>query len=347
MSSTLLEHAQKYGAPIIDENTATFIWQGKRPPRLMGDFTLWHQGSPVEMKAAGPDLWTYTLELPTDAYIEYVYRDGDQRFLDPLNKYVVPNGMGKINNYFGMPQYRPTELARRKRGAPKGKTVRQVLKTEGFLSSPERVAYFYQPPVDGPVPLVVVWDGFDYLRRARLPVIVDNLVLQKRIRPVALAMVQNGGLARLQEYSCSDVTLGFLQSVVLPTAQKLLNLSQETGSYGVMGASMGGLMALYTGYRLPEIFGKVLSQSGAFTVITQDTVIYDLIQNGIKKPLRIWMDIGKYDFGSLTRANPRMLEILRGRGYDVTYREYPAGHNYPAWRDNVWRGLEHLFGSPG
>lgn len=107
---------------------------------------------------------------------------------------------------------------------------------------------------------------------------------------------------------------------------------------------MGGLMALYTGYRLPEIFGKVLSQSASFTVDKTDMSIYELIQHGERKPLRIWMDVGKYDFGSLTRANPRMHELLCQRGYDVTYREYPAGHNYPAWRDDVWRGLEHLYG---
>jgi enterochelin esterase family protein len=107
---------------------------------------------------------------------------------------------------------------------------------------------------------------------------------------------------------------------------------------------MGGLMALYTGYRLPEIFGRVLSQSGAFTVGKTDMVIYELIQHGDVKPLHIWMDVGKYDFGTLTRANPRLYDLLCKRGYPVTYREYPAGHNYPAWRDDVWRGLEHLYG---
>jgi enterochelin esterase-like enzyme len=39
-----------------------------------------------------------------------------------------------------------------------------------------------------------------------------------------------------------------------------------------------------------------------------------------------------------------MRDLLLGRGYDVTYREFNAGHNYPAWRDDVWRGLEALFG---
>lgn len=344
MTLSLLELAQKHGAPVIEGNSATFVWQGKRPPRLMGDFTQWHQGPAMDMKAAGADLWSYTLELPVDAYLEYVFRDGDRRFLDPFNKRIVPNGIGKTNNWFAMPQYQPTTLARRRRDVPKGELIHQDLKTQGFLASRERAVYFYRPPVEQAVPLVVVWDGYDYFRRARLPIIIDNLISQKRMQPVALAMIQNGGPARMQEYACNEATLGFLQSVVLPLSKSILNLSQAKGSYGVLGASMGGLMALYTGYRLPEIFGKVLSQSASFTVDKTDMSIYELIQHGERKPLRIWMDVGKYDFGSLTRANPRMHELLCQRGYDVTYREYPAGHNYPAWRDDVWRGLEHLYG---
>ena len=32
------------------------------------------------------------------------------------------------------------------------------------------------------------------------------------------------------------------------------------------------------------------------------------------------------------------------RGYLLAYHEYNAGHNYPAWRDDIWRGLEALYG---
>ena len=50
-----------------------------------------------------------------------------------------------------------------------------------------------------------------------------------------------------------------------------------------------------------------------------------------------------YYFKSLLPANRDMADLLSARGYPVTYREYPGGHNYPAWRDEVWRGLEKLF----
>jgi enterochelin esterase family protein len=39
-----------------------------------------------------------------------------------------------------------------------------------------------------------------------------------------------------------------------------------------------------------------------------------------------------------------MHALLEEKGYHLTYREYPGGHNYTAWRDDLWLGLEALFG---
>ena len=50
--------------------------------------------------------------------------------------------------------------------------------------------------------------------------------------------------------------------------------------------------------------------------------------------------------GQLADGNRRMLPLLRKAGHRAEYREYSGGHNYPAWRDDVWRGLEWLF-APG
>ena len=53
------------------------------------------------------------------------------------------------------------------------------------------------------------------------------------------------------------------------------------------------------------------------------------------------MDVGRYEW--LLESNRRLHALLVERGYDVTYREYNGGHNYPAWRDDVWRGSGGAF----
>lgn len=342
----LLKRAQHAGAPLMDGNRATFIWQGKRPAKLVGDFTHWHYGQPVELQSAGPDLWTYTLELPPLAYMEYMFIVDGERVLDPLNPRKTPNGLGKYNNFFYIPPASSTPLARLPQGGLRGRLIPEILDGGMFVAGGRRSIMFYQPPVTSPVPLLVVYDGCDFYRRARLAAIVDNLIAESRIAPIALAMIQNGGTARMVEYACSDATLSFLQSVVLPAAHRQLTLVKDEGAFGIMGASMGGLMSMYTAYRLPQLFGKVLSLSGAFVVNQREQVVFDLVANGTPRPIQVWLDVGQFDYVHLLQSNHRMRALLEKRGYPVTYREYPAGHSYPAWRDEVWRGLEHFFGSP-
>jgi enterochelin esterase-like enzyme len=245
-----------------------------------------------------------------------------------------------------MPDAAPTPLTRRRRNVAHGTLTKQVVEEEFLLVGGKRTIYLYQPPTSEPCPLLVVLDGQDYRGRGKLANIVDNLIAQGRIRPVAMALVYHGGRARGIEYTCSETTLGFLVYRVLPLAQaelNLLDIRSTPGAYGILGASMGGLMALYAGMRAPRIFGHVLSQSGTWNISGYEPVIWDLIRNGPVQPLKIWMDVGRYEW--LRLCNRDMYDLLSARGYNVAYREYNAGHNYPAWRNDLWRGLELLFGA--
>ena len=343
----ILLRAQTLGTPLIDGDTATFVWHGKRPPVIIGDFTNWEDGPPQTFTRLSKGLWTCSLTFPVDAYLEYVLIHDGERQPDPFNPRTTPNGFGKINHYFYMPAGSPTSLIRRDPSIPHGTVTRHAVWTESMdlVIGLQRIVHLYQPPSDRPVPLVVVWDGSDYLRRARLPVIIDNLIAQGRIRPVALAMIQSGGRARTVEYACSDTTLGFLTQSVLPLARSNLRLTDpQQGNYGVLGASMGGLMALYTGMRLPHIFNNVISQSGAFSTEEYEPVVYELIRHTPIKPIKIWMDVGVYDFPEILSSNHSMVALLQERGYTVTFRQHNAGHNFPAWRNAVGWGLERLFG---
>lgn len=343
--SQILSRLANQPTPLIDGDQATFVWQGQKPPRLMGDFTDW-QSSPLELRPAGPGLWALTLTFDPNAYIEYGYLSGKTRLPDPFNPRYTPSGMAWDNQYFYMPAAAPNPLAEPAASFPAGTLTRHELPARPFLATSRRSVWLYQPPAAGPLPLWVVWDGKDYLERARLVAIMENMAAAGRIAPVALAFIQHGGPNRMLEYNCSEATLGFLLEVLLPFARQHLSVldpAARPGAYGVMGASMGGLMALYTALRLPGIFGRVLSQSGAFAFGDYLPVACDLIEHAPPQPVRIWMDAGKYEW--LLRPNMDTYAQLRRRGYDVTYRQYPAGHNYPAWRDDLPYGLEHLLGA--
>jgi enterochelin esterase family protein len=350
-----IRRALESGNPIVHGNHATLLWEGESAPQLISDINGWDESQkpktfkPVSSRLK-PDsattFWSCSLTVPRDAYVEYAFYDPitQNRFLDPLNHHVVNNGLGEHNNFFYMPETMPSPFSMRRADVRTGTLTRHRVDA-GFLQDDgERDVYLYKPPASGPVPLLIVYDGYDYLHRGRLATIADNLIADKRIRPIAIAFLQNGKSRREVEYLCSDATITWIDEYILPLARehlRLININQHPGAYGVLGASAGGLMSMYTGFRMPEIFGNILCQSAVFSWEGRDFVVVDLVRYGYARDIKIWMDIGTLD--ELLEDNRRMIALLDKRQYNVTYREFSAGHNYTAWRNDIWRGLEEMF----
>jgi enterochelin esterase family protein len=241
-----------------------------------------------------------------------------------------------------MPDAKPSPDVLPMKVVEAGKVSKHAVATRDYAAGKTRIVHLYQPPVTIPVPLLVVYDGSDYLHRGKLNIIVDNLLAMKRIHPFAMAMVNNGGAARSIEYSCGEATLGFIMECILPLAKEQMELeSIEAGGYGIMGASLGGSMALFTALRLPQIFHKVLSQSGAFISPEYQSIVVDLVRYAPRPGIKIWMDAGRMEW--LLEGNRQMHQLLKGRKYPVSYHEHSGGHNTTTWRNDVWRGLQSLY----
>jgi len=300
------------------------------------------------MPDSSEPIWYITLTLPRDAYIEYALHDlvTQKNFLDPLNKKSISNGMGGRNNFFYMPETMPSPFPVRRADVTPGKLSKHRVETRWLREDYERDIFFYRPAVKGPVPLLIVFDGKEYLQIGKLAVIVDNLIADEHIQPIAIAFLPNAGRWRDIEYACSDGTLLWIEEIVLPLAKEKLNLldiKKHPGSYGVLGASLGGTMSLYTGLRMPDVFGKVISQAGAFTYPSREFSVVELVKYRQANDLQIWMDVGALDF--LLEDNRQMKNLLDEQKYNVTYRECSGAHNYTSWCSDVWRGLEKLFSS--
>lgn len=341
----LVERLERSGNPLIEADSAVFVWKGETAPHLICDLHDWEE-NPRPLRRLSDGVHALRLSLPSDAYLEYAFFDPatGQRLRDPFNPRRTWDGIGHYNHYFYMPAAAPSPLTRPDPAIRRGTVTRHEVPTGDLAAGRTRLVHLYHPPTDEPAPLLVVYDGSDYLRRGRIAVIVDNLIAQKRIRPLALALVQNGGRARMIEYACSEATLGFLLQSVLPLARSQLQLidpARHPGAYGVLGASMGGLMAVYTALRLPHIFGHVVSQAGAFELGDDETVVMSMIRHMPKAPIRLWLDVGRMDF--LRAANRHMQALLAKKEYSFTYVETGGAHNYTTWRNILGRALETLF----
>ena len=352
-SNSKLLRARESGNPVIDGSEVTFFWEGRSAPTLISDTNNWNEKanpfkrvSPRLRPASTKSVWSCTLTLPRDAYVEYAFYDrvSQEKFLDPFNRRTVSNGLGGRNNFFYMPQTMPSPFTVRRADIPVGALTSHRVETRWLRDDYEREIFFYRPPVNGPVPLLIVYDGQDYLQRGKLATMVDNLMADGRIQPLALAFLPNAGRWRSVEYACSDATILWLDQIILPLAREKLNLidiDKQPGAFGVLGASLGGTMSLYTGLRMPDVFGRVISQSGAFMIESRNFAIVDLVRHGQAQGIEIWMDVGGLD--TLLEDNRKMYALLQEKKYQVAYREFSGGHNYTAWRDDLWRGLEAMF----
>jgi hypothetical protein len=69
-----------------------------------------------------------------------------------------------------------------------------------------------------------------------------------------------------------------------------------------------------------------------------------------RQPVRFWMEVGRFEGGgglngsSQLAQNRHLRDVLRAKGYDVSYREFSGGHDYACWRGSLADGLVALAG---
>lgn len=344
-----LERAETVHTPFIEGQNVTFVWFGEQAPALYGDFNWWGIGGEpaAVMQRAQHGVWTYHLEVPPQTYIQYAYfadpDNPDTRLIDPFNLHPVGNGFGRFNNSFATVDYPPCCLP--PRDAPlAGQVGLYEVADPHMLIGGKRRLWLYQPPTHEPVPLILAFDGQDAVHRGRLVRLVDALIQQGRIQPVALACLAHAEAHRVPEYNMSEALLRVITERVLPLAERTLCLRRGRNAHAVMGQSMGGLMALYTALRLPHVFGTVISQSGAFQAAL-DAPPAEMLPRLLWRqaaPLRIWLDVGRYEW--LFTKNEAVQAELAEAGHEVIYRVYNSGHNWAAWHAILCDALTTLYG---
>ncbi len=162
-------------------------------------------GQPFE-RVGDRDLWVLRVELPENSRIEYkfeVVRDGHEEWiLDPLNPLQAADPFGANSVAQGHGYARPEwTLA----DAPaRAGTVDEVAVHSAALGDDRHVAVYVPARFrrSRRYPLLVVHDGFDYLRYANLQVVLDNLIHRLEIPPLIAALTQSPD--RLTEYAGHD-----------------------------------------------------------------------------------------------------------------------------------------------
>lgn len=230
-----------------------------------------------------------------------------------------------------------------------------------------RQVWVYTPPGyearhDTAARLLVAFDGGEYLEDIPVPRILDSLIAAGRVPPtIALLIADSTSSARLDDLANRAWFADYLAADVVPWVRAHWRVPRDPHRVIVTGSSAGGLASAYVALRHPEVFGNVLSQSGAFwrgNEASNDAPwqwVTSQVASGPRRDVRFWMEVGSTEtHGALGGAAPSILEAnralvraLRAKSYPVTYVELPGGVHAPqTWGPRIAVGIVGLAGAP-
>jgi len=215
------------------------------------------------------------------------------------------------------------------------------------------------------LPLLVLFDREAYLDRVDVPALLDALIAQRRIPPLAAVFVGHPAPAlRATELPANPAFADFLAHELLPWLRaRHPAVSPDARDVVAAGSSYGGLAAAWAGLRHPQAFGNVLALSGSFwwgprNVPRQPD--FDRWGEGEwltrefarseRLPLRFFITAGLMeitltgDGGGILDTSRHLRTVLQAKGYPVHYQEFAGGHDYYAWRGELAQGLIALLG---
>lgn len=321
------------------------------------------------------DLWYRSVRVPNDARIVYDYEvnlscripddPAAERKLydanacpDALNASFI-EGTGSMRPVFSlveMPDAPPQPYLLAVAGTPRGTVTQHKIKSD-VLKQTRTYALYTPPGYDAKaeaLPLVVLFDGTTYHTDGYIPgpTIIDNLIAAKKIPPIVAAFVDQ--IDRQKELAGSKDFAAFLATELVPQVRTERHVSADPRRTTVGGLSLGGLMASYCALKHSDVFGNVISQSGSYwwfpgclepstgRTTSPGGSLTDEFVRRPKVPVRFYLEAGRFENDlpdDLLGENRRLRDVLRAKGYDVTYTEFSGGHHFVSWRGTFSDGL--------
>lgn len=375
---------QRQGAPLVEregvqpplkdgERLVTFLWRGaQRNVRLVGGPSNDHDWL---QRLPGTDIWFRSYRVPASLRLSYRLApdvpdiDGPpserRRALlataqtDPLNPRSFPaRPLDRFNgqSLLELPEAPTSPWLAERPGVPRGTLQGHRLASQHLGN--ERDIHLYRSAgwrdgAEGQA-LVVLFDADRYLEDIALPTILDNLVVEGRLPPVAAIFIANpSNETRSAELPPNPRMARFMAEELMPWA-RTQGLRAAAAQTVIAGASYGGLAAAWMGLRHPEWFGAVYSQSGSFWWAPpgrdeEPEWLTRQFAQAPPVPVRFLLEAGLYETGrngspGILDGSRHLRDVLQAKGHAVRYRDFASGHDNAHWRVTIGAALEEILG---
>jgi len=187
-----------------------------------------------------------------------------------------------------------------------------------------------------PAALMIFQDGGNYIQNFRTPQVFETLIDAKTM-PVTIAVFIAPGNNRSAEYdSITEKYVRFLTEELIPQKiSPMYTLVDDPNGWAIGGHSSGGICAFTAGWQRPNVFHKILSNSGSFVNLQgamSGATYPGLVRMTMPiKPLRVTMSSGTTDLGGWRVANDNMAMALETAGYPYRYVRHGGSHGPDKW----------------
>jgi len=326
------------------------VFQTKAPKAQKVQIDL---GKKYDMKKDSEGTWTVTTDSVSEGLHYYSLLIDDVAVADPSSETFY--GMGRMASGIEIPFAGDGYYALKE--VPHGDI--RIKKYFSKATNTWRQAYIYTPPgYDAstdkyPVLYLLHGGGEDergWATQGKADLILDNLIAEKKAKPMLIVMTDGNfstGLSGFNERALQSFENEVKQTVI-PFIESNYRVASGAENRALAGLSMGGLQTLYAGVKNTDQFAYLGVFSSGWWANQPDlsNPQYDFMKNNavtINKNLKsFWISMGGKE--DIAYANCKiMLGKFDDMGIKYTYSEYPGGHSWPVWRNNLYNFAQILF----
>lgn len=337
----------KYPQMLIDGRA---IFRLKAPEAKLVQLDL---GRKYDMVKNSEGVWEVTTDSLSEGFHYYSVIIDGVAVCDPASETYY--GMGRMASGFEVPFKGDETYA--VRNVPHGDI--RIKRYYSTVTNSWRRFYIYTPAgydentsEKYPVLYLMHGGGEDergWATQGKTDLILDNLIAGKKA--VSMLIVMPDGNIPMQAFG-EDVLSAFeseLKQCLIPFVEKNFRVKTDAGSRALAGLSMGGIQTLYAGVNNSQLFSYLgVFSSGWIQGMQTDLAAKqytfmksnaDQINNNLKQ---FWIAMGGKEDIAWKNCQAMMGKFDEMK-IKYTYSEYPGGHTWPVWRNNLYNFAQLLF----
>lgn len=333
-------------SPIIENSLACFYWYGKASAVLInGDIQAgWTKPDTMESISCGDEKLFYRIySLPADARVDYQFIVDGTIITDPRNSIITPSGFG-LHSQCAMPMFKSDSVLLYRADILHG-TIDSLFFQSKQTSIQPRSLKIYKPAnYDSlnSLPALYVNDGFKAIDYCSYINVLDNLIADKKIKPVLVVFLdfvesdQDYFLNKTDEYFTA------VCNELVPFIDAKYNTSKQAKDRVIAGISAGAHISLLTALKRPDVFLNAAGQSPTTTEELFDAIDSASKLRQTKEMLKLYFDVGRFDLvqsgidnNSFLYANQLLSKELKNADINHIFNVFNDGHEWASWCERI------------